>query len=152
MNASAATTTRLLHRSFGHGVSSSVLQRISSNNRLFLQQQYQQSSTRRMLSAVVTLSDGDAVNKFRTINSKSVMYFTATWCPPCKMIAPIYTELSTKYPDVAFGKVDVDENQYAAGEFQISAVPTFIFSKSDETVNKFSGADKVELEKMIQDL
>ena len=152
MNAAAATTTRLLHCSFGHGVSSSVLQRISSNNRLFLQQQYQQSSTRRMLSAVVTLSDGDAVNKFRTINSKSVMYFTATWCPPCKMIAPIYTELSTKYPDVAFGKVDVDENQDAAGEFQISAVPTFIFSKSDETVNKFSGADKVELEKMIQDL
>jgi len=152
MNAATATTTRLLHRSFGNGVSSSILQRISSNNRLFLQQQYQYCSTRRMLSAVVTLSDGDAVNKFRTINSKSVMYFTATWCPPCKMIAPIYTELSTKYPDVAFGKIDVDENQDAAGEFQISAVPTFIFSKSDETVNKFSGADKVQLEKLIQDL
>ena len=151
MNA-AATSTRLLHRSFGHSASSYVLQRISSNNRLFLQQQYQQSSTRRMLSAVVSLSDGDAVNKFRTINSKSVMYFTATWCPPCKMIAPIYTELSTKYPDVAFGKVDVDENQDAAAEFQISAVPTFIFSKSDETVNKFSGADKVQLENLIQDL
>ena len=150
MNA-AATSTRLLHRSFGHGMSSSLLQR-SNYNRLFLQQQYQQSSTRRMLSAVVTLSDGDAVNKFRTINSKSVMYFTATWCPPCKMIAPIYTELSTKYPDVAFGKIDVDENQDAAGEFQISAVPTFIFSKSDETVNKFSGADKAQLEKLIQDL
>ena len=153
MNAAAATTTRLLHRSFGCGASSSSVLQRSNNNRLLLQQ-YQQSSTRRMLSAsaVVTLSDGDAVNKFRTINSKSVMYFTATWCPPCKMIAPIYTELSTKYPDVAFGKVDVDENQDAAGEFQISAVPTFIFSKSDETVNKFSGADKAQLEKLIQDL
>ena len=150
MNTTATSTRLLLRRSFGHGAPASVLQ-LSNNSRLFLQQQYQQS-TRRMLSAVVSLSDGDAVNKFRTINSKSVMYFTATWCPPCKMIAPIYTELSTKYPDVAFGKVDVDENQDAAGEFQISAVPTFIFSKSDETVNKFSGADKVELEKLIQDL
>ncbi len=102
--------------------------------------------------SVITLSDADAVDKFRTINSKSVMYFTATWCPPCKMIAPIYTELATKYPDVAFGKVDVDENQDAAVEFQIQAVPTFVFSKNKESVNKFSGADKDQLEKLVQEL
>mmetsp|Transcript_10886 Transcript_10886/g.15562 ORF Transcript_10886/g.15562 Transcript_10886/m.15562 type:complete len:129 (-) Transcript_10886:260-646(-) len=102
--------------------------------------------------SVITLSDADAVDKFRTINSKSVMYFTATWCPPCKMIAPIYTELATKYPDVAFGKVDVDENQEAAIEFQIQAVPTFVFSKNMESVNKFSGADKDQLEKLLQEL
>ncbi len=101
---------------------------------------------------VITLSDADAVDKFRTINSKSVMYFTATWCPPCKMIAPIYNEMSKNYPDVAFGKVDVDENQDAAMEFQIQAVPTFVFSKGVESVNKFSGADKDQLEKLVQDL
>ena len=102
--------------------------------------------------SVISLSDSDAVTKFRTINSKSVMYFTATWCPPCKMIAPIYDELSDKYPDVAFGKIDVDDNQESAVEFEISAVPTFIFSKGDESVNKFSGADKGQLEKLVQDL
>ncbi len=68
------------------------------------------------------------------------------------MIAPIYTELATKYPDVAFGKVDVDENQDAAVEFQIQAVPTFVFSKNKESVNKFSGADKDQLEKLVQEL
>ena len=104
------------------------------------------------MSSVVTLSDKDVVTKFRNINSKSVLYFTATWCPPCKLISPFYTELSTKYPDVAFGKVDVDDNQDSAVEFQISAVPTFIFSNGEETVNKFSGADKGELEKLIRDL
>ena len=102
--------------------------------------------------SVITLSDTDAVDKFRTINSKSVMYFTATWCPPCKMIAPIYTELSSKYPDIAFGKVDVDENQDAAVEFQIQSVPTFVFSKNKESVNKFSGADKDQLESFLQEL
>ena len=102
--------------------------------------------------SVISLSDSDAVEKFRTINSKSVMYFTATWCPPCKMISPVYDELSKKYPDVAFGKVDVDDNQDAAMEFQIQAVPTFIFSKGDEAVNKFSGADKGQLEKLVQEL
>lgn len=68
------------------------------------------------------------------------------------MISPIYDELSTKYPDVAFGKVDVDDNQDAAMEFQITAVPTFIFSREEEIVNKFSGADKGQLEKLVQDL
>ncbi|KAL7533434.1 hypothetical protein ACHAXR_009484 [Thalassiosira sp. AJA248-18] len=102
--------------------------------------------------SVVTLSDSDAVQKFRNINSKSVMYFTATWCPPCKMIAPVYDELSKKYPDVAFGKIDVDDNQDSAMEFQISAVPTFVFSKGEEAVNKFSGADKGQLENLVQEL
>ncbi len=68
------------------------------------------------------------------------------------MIAPIYTELASKYPDIAFGKVDVDENQDAAVEFQIQAVPTFVFSKNKESVNKFSGADKDQLESFLQEL
>jgi thioredoxin len=102
--------------------------------------------------SVVQLSDSDAVDKFRTINEQSVMYFTATWCPPCKMISPVYEELSKKYPKVAFGKIDVDDNQDSAMEFQISAVPTFVFSKGATVTNKFSGADKNQLEKFVQDL
>ena len=68
------------------------------------------------------------------------------------MISPIYDEMSKKYPGVAFGKVDVDDNQGAAAEFHISAVPTFVFSRSGSTVNKFSGADQGQLEKLVQDL
>lgn len=102
--------------------------------------------------SVTILSDDDAVGKFRTINDKSILYFTASWCPPCKAIAPVYKELAEKYPDVAFGKVDIDDNQDSAMEFQISAVPTFVFSEKDEIFNKFSGADKAQLETFIQDL
>ena len=68
------------------------------------------------------------------------------------MIAPVYDELSTKYPDVAFGKVDVDDNQDSAVNFEISAVPTFVFSRGVETAHRFSGADKGQLEKLVQDL
>lgn len=109
------------------------------------------SSQRRWMS-VINLSDNDAVDKFRGVNQKSVLYFTASWCPPCRAIKPIYEELSKKYPDVAFGKVDVDENQESAIEFQVSSVPTFVFSEAGSAVNKFSGADQAKLEEFIQDL
>ena len=102
--------------------------------------------------SVISLSDSDAVEKFRSNHAKSVLYFTATWCPPCRLISPVYEDLSKKYTDVAFGKIDVDNNQDSAAEFRISAVPTFVFSKGKESVHQFSSADKVQLEKLIKEL
>jgi thioredoxin 1 len=102
--------------------------------------------------SVITLLDEKAIEKFRLVNHKSVLYFTATWCPPCKAIAPIYEQLSEKYPSVAFGKVDVDDNSDAALDFDVSAVPTFVFFDGEEMKEKFSGADANLLEKYVQDL
>lgn len=73
-------------------------------------------------------------------------------CPPCKAIRPVYEELATKYDDVAFGKVDVDENSDAAVEFQITAVPTFVFFDGEDAVERFSGADPSKLESLVKDL
>jgi thioredoxin 1 len=102
--------------------------------------------------SVITLSDEKAIEKFRMVNHKSVLYFTATWCPPCKAIAPVYEELSKKYPDVAFGKVDVDENSDAALDFEVKAVPTFVLFDGEDMKDKFSGADATLLEKHVQEL
>lgn len=52
--------------------------------------------------------------------------FWATWCGPCRMFAPIYEKVSAKHPDVAFAKVDTDENPAVAGQWQISAIPTLM--------------------------
>ena len=82
----------------------------------------------------------------------SSKYFTASWCPPCKIISPIYEELSKSHTDIAFGKVDVDQNSDSAGEFDISSVPTFILFKGDEIVERFSGADPNKLERSLEDL
>jgi thioredoxin 1 len=107
--------------------------------------------TRRSMS-VITLSDQEAVEKFKTINSKTVCYFTAVWCPPCKQIKPIYEEMSTKYDGVAFGKIDVDDNADAAVEYEISNVPTFIAFDGEEIVARFSGADPNQLTSMVEAL
>lgn len=73
-------------------------------------------------------------------------------CPPCKAIKPLYEKLSDKYEAVAFGKIDIDQNQDAAMEFQISSVPTFIFYHGKVKYEQFSGADKAQLESVIKDL
>mmetsp|Transcript_53084 Transcript_53084/g.128835 ORF Transcript_53084/g.128835 Transcript_53084/m.128835 type:complete len:152 (+) Transcript_53084:130-585(+) len=106
----------------------------------------------RRFMSVINISDFEATEKFSQLNHKSVLYFTATWCPPCKAIKPLYEELSDKYGDVAFGKIDVDENSEAAAEFNISAVPTFVFFDGEEQIERFSGADPNQLESLIKDL
>jgi len=101
---------------------------------------------------VIVLDNQEAVEKFRLVNSKSILYFTATWCPPCKAIKPIYEEMSDKYPNIAFGKVDVDENSNTALDFEVNAVPTFVLFDKDDIVAKFPGADAAKLEQQVQDL
>jgi len=64
----------------------------------------------------------------------------------------MYEEMATKYKDVAFGKVDIDDNSDAAGEFEISAVPTFVFFHGEEQIERFSGADPKMLESLVKDL
>ncbi len=104
------------------------------------------------MSTVYNLSDDAAVDKFKSINDKSILYFTATWCPPCKMIKPIYENMAKENPEVAFGKVDVDDNAEAAAKYEISGVPTFILFAKEDVYARFTGADQGQLEKLVGDL
>ena len=86
-----------------------------------------------MVKQVGTLADlkkelADAGDKLVVVD------FYATWCGPCKIIAPKVEEMSTSLSNVVFLKVDVDENEEAAQEFNISAMPTFIFLKNSNKV------------------
>ncbi|GAX19095.1 hypothetical protein FisN_3Lh030 [Fistulifera solaris] len=95
----------------------------------------------RHFSTVQKLADSSAVEDFRNLNSKAVMYFTASWCGPCKAISPMYQEMATKYTDIAFGKIDIDENADSSMEYEISAVPTFIFFEDNKAIALVRGAD-----------
>lgn len=79
----------------------------------------------------------------------SVVYFTASWCGPCKMIAPIFSSLADKYTEVVFIKIDVDECRETAQLHGIRAMPTFQFFKSESKLEEFSGADPNKLEQTI---
>ena len=70
-----------------------------------------------------------------------VLDFWATWCGPCKLIAPYIEELAEEYKDkVTIGKCDVDENGDMAAEYGIRNIPTVLFFKNGEIVDKQVGA------------
>lgn len=60
--------------------------------------------------------------------------------------------MAAKYPEISFGKVDVDDNGEAAMEFEISAVPTFVSFDGETVVERFAGADPNKLESLAKEL
>ena len=83
-----------------------------------------------------------------------VLDFWATWCGPCKKIGPIIEELASEYEgQVIIGKVDVEEAEDLTAEFGIRNVPTVIFIKNGEVVDKSVGAaTKAVLEEKVKAL
>ena len=68
-----------------------------------------------------------------------VVDFFATWCGPCKMLAPVFEELSGEMNDVNFFKVDVDQALDIARKYAITTVPTMLIFKDGEVVDKMIG-------------
>lgn len=74
-------------------------------------------------------------------NRLVVADFWAEWCGPCRMVGPIIEELAEAYKDkVLIGKVDVDENNDLAARYGIRNIPTVLFFKDGELVDKQVGA------------
>ena len=66
--------------------------------------------------------------------------FWASWCGPCRMIAPVLEEVAAERPDVKVCKVNVDEEQELAISYGVSSIPTLLVFKNGQVVNKSIGA------------
>ena len=71
----------------------------------------------------------------------AVVDFWATWCAPCRMIAPMVEQLATDYAGQAkVAKLDVDNNQKTAAKFNVRSIPTILFFKDGKLVDQVVGA------------
>ena len=83
-----------------------------------------------------------------------VVDFWATWCGPCRMVAPVIAKMAEKYDGkIVVGKCDVEENEDLAAEFGIRNIPTILFFKNGEVVDKMVGAQsETKLDEKFQTL
>jgi len=95
------------------------------------------------------LSDFEALKQFLTTPGLVLVDFYATWCPPCKALAPILEQVES----IPVAKINTDDNTDAASEYRISALPTLVFFKDGQEVARLLGLQsKTALEQKIQDL
>ncbi|KAF9911865.1 hypothetical protein EC991_001769 [Linnemannia zychae] len=79
-----------------------------------------------------------------------VVDFFATWCGPCKTLAPILEGLERKHTSTVFAKVDVDKAQDCAGTYKVTAMPTILFFKNRSEVGRVVGADIGKIQSYIK--
>lgn len=97
------------------------------------------------MEVVVTSENFDSL---KNGNLPLVVDFWAEWCGPCKMISPIISQLAEEYDGkLVVGKCNVEESEELATEYGIRNIPTLLFFKNGQLVDKFVGAaNKVKLQ------
>jgi thioredoxin 1 len=113
-----------------------------------------EAATKAMMSSItepLVLTDSNfasEVTKYPIL----VVDFWAPWCGPCRMVSPIIEQLSREYSGrVAFGKVNVDENQRIAASFGIKSIPTLMIFKGTKAVDVIIGAmPKAQIEMKLK--
>jgi len=101
---------------------------------------------------VVEFTDGNFETEVLNAETPVLVDFWATWCAPCKAIAPVVEELSETYAGkVKIGKVNVDENPATPGQYGVRGIPTMILFKGGQVVDQLVGAvPKNQLEGLLK--
>ena len=100
---------------------------------------------------ITAITDENFSDEVSSCDDLVVVDFWAVWCGPCQMLSPVIDELSEEITDVKFCKVNVDEQQNIASKFNIISIPTVVFIKKGETIDKSIGfVQKEELFERIE--
>ena len=103
------------------------------------------------MSKPVTISDSNFDQVVLQAEMPVLVDFWATWCGPCRMVAPVVEELAGEYDGrISFAKVEVDSNPQIASRYGIMSIPTLILFKDGKPVSNIVGfRPKAELKKSL---
>lgn len=100
---------------------------------------------------VFSISDKASYDEYINKEDTTVFVdFTAVWCGPCKMMAPVFEKLSGENPDCIFLKVDVDDCDDIAQAENVSAMPTFKAYRGGKKLGEVVGANPNKLKEMVE--
>jgi thioredoxin 1 len=124
---------------------------IDANDVIRYQDDYNRELTKEALEEVKELNELKELTK-----GAAVVKFSASWCGPCRFIHPEFKRLAEENakndPPIRFCEVDVDQADDLVQKFSIQAMPTFLFFKEGEVVNRFEGAEASKLRDFVQNL
>lgn len=105
-----------------------------------------------MADNVVHLTDANFASEVTTYDKPVLVDFFATWCAPCKALAPVLEDVAKQYAgQVKIGKLNVDDEPNAASHYGIRALPTLLLFKKGNVVEQVVGSvSKSKIEEMIK--
>ena len=102
---------------------------------------------------ILEITDQNFSTEVHDQSGLAMVDFWATWCGPCRMVAPIVEQLAEDYAEqgLRVGKLNVDQNPETASKFEVRSIPTILFFKDGELIDKVIGAvPRPQLEQRIQ--
>ncbi len=89
----------------------------------------------------VTITDASFVDDVLSSEKPVLVDFWATWCGPCKMVAPVLEEIAAEHSDkLTIAKLDIDANPQAARDFKVMSIPTLILFQGGKPIKQTVGA------------
>ncbi|KAJ3249077.1 Thioredoxin domain-containing protein 2 [Chytriomyces hyalinus] len=102
-----------------------------------------------MGGSAVNITSESEFTRYINGSKLTVVDFTATWCGPCKAVAPRFEALAGKFPNCNFIKVDVDDQKAISTAHGVRAMPTFMLFKNGKKLDEVVGADIAKVERLV---